>query len=107
MLKKRTSRSRAMPGGGEKAGVSVPHPMEVAPERIVAIGASAGGLKAFIQLFERLPAHTGLAFVLIQHLQPTHATMLPSLLSRHTSMPVTEAEDGMFVEPDHVYVNPH
>jgi len=81
--------------------------MEGGPERVVAIGASAGGLKAFIQLFERLPAHTGLAFLLIQHLQPTHATLLPSLLSRHTSMRIDEAEDGMLIEPDHVYVNPH
>jgi two-component system CheB/CheR fusion protein len=96
-----------MRGGRKKAGVSVPLPIEGAPERVVAIGSSAGGLRALSELFERLPAHTGLAFVLIQHLQLTRETLLPSLLSRRTLMPIHEAEDGMRIEPDHVYVIPH
>jgi PAS domain S-box-containing protein len=92
---------------GERTRVSLPERSEGGPERVVAIGASAGGLKAFSQLFERLPGHTGLAFILVQHLQPTHPTLLPSLLSRHTPMAIIEAEDGMVIEPDHVYVHPH
>ena len=59
---------------------------------IVAVGASAGGLEAFSQLLEHLPPDTGMAFVLIQHLAPTHKTILPEILSRRTTMPVVLAE---------------
>jgi two-component system CheB/CheR fusion protein len=106
MSKERRPFSPGTVRGRESDEASVPQPLEGAPERVVAIGASAGGLKAFNQLFERLPARSGLAFVLIQHLQPTRATLLPNLLSRRTSMRVIEAEDGMNVEPDYVYVVP-
>src|SRR5580700_4070534 len=57
---------------------------------IVGVGASAGGLEAFTQLLEHLPATTGMAYVLIQHLDPTHASQLPEILSRKTKMPVRE-----------------
>lgn len=73
---------------------------------IVGIGASAGGLDAFTKLFEQLPSDTGMAFVLIQHLAPTHESVLSELLSRVTPMPVSEVEDDMEVEPNHVYVIP-
>ncbi|MBP1696641.1 MAG: ATPase [Deltaproteobacteria bacterium] len=73
---------------------------------IVGIGASAGGLEAFTQFLRNLPANTGMAFVLVQHLDPKHESMLTELLSRRTKMPVNEAKDGMAVEPDHVYVIP-
>jgi two-component system CheB/CheR fusion protein len=73
---------------------------------IVGVGASAGGLEAFSQLLEHLPIDTGMAFVLIQHLAPKHESMLTELLSKKTSMPVSEVKDGMKVEPDHVYVIP-
>src|SRR2546425_7605741 len=74
---------------------------------VVGIGASAGGLEAFRQLLKHLPVDTGMAFVLVQHLDPTHESILTELLSRSTKMPVSEVRDGTAVEPDHVYVIPH
>jgi two-component system, chemotaxis family, CheB/CheR fusion protein len=73
---------------------------------IVGIGASAGGLDAFRRLLHHLPTRTGMAFVLIQHLDPAHPSMLADLLVGSTRMPVREAADGEPVEPDHVYVIP-
>jgi len=73
---------------------------------IVGIGASAGGLEACTKLLEHLPPDTGMAFVLVQHLAPTKDSILAELLSKATSMPVREVQDGMTVEPDHVYVIP-
>jgi two-component system CheB/CheR fusion protein len=81
-------------------------PSSQAPFPVVGIGASAGGLEAFTHLFEHLPATTGMAYVIIQHLDPAHASLLPSLLARMTSMPVQEGQEGMALEPDHVYVIP-
>ena len=74
--------------------------------RIVVIGASAGGLDACRKLLDALPAVSGMAFIVVQHLDPKHASLLSSLLSSHTAMPVQEARDGMLVEPDHLYVIP-
>ena len=76
------------------------------PFPVVAIGASAGGLAAFTALLEALPAKTGMAFVLIQHLEPKHESALTNLLSKATSMPVVEVFDRIAVEPNHVYVIP-
>jgi len=73
---------------------------------IVGIGASAGGVEAFSQILRALPADTGMGFVLILHLDPTHASMLTEILSRATSMPVSEVTDQMAVEPNRVYVIP-
>jgi len=73
---------------------------------IVGIGASAGGLEAFRRLLKALPVNTGMAFVLVQHLDPDHESMLTHLLSHSTAMPVTEVQEGMTVEPNHVYVIP-
>ncbi|MEK6321780.1 MAG: chemotaxis protein CheB [Acidobacteriota bacterium] len=73
---------------------------------VVGIGASAGGLEAFRQLLEHLPLDTGMAFVLVSHLDPTHESILAELLSRSTRMSVSEVAEGMRVEPDHVYVIP-
>ncbi len=73
---------------------------------IVGIGASAGGLEAFTKLLEHLPADTGMAFVLVQHLLPKHESALTELLAKRTSMPVTEVKEGMTVERDRVYVIP-
>ncbi|GAB3759133.1 chemotaxis protein CheB [Ramlibacter monticola] len=71
---------------------------------IVGIGASAGGLEAFMQLLQALPAHTGMAFVLVQHLDPRYDSRLADLLAKATAMPVLEAAQGLAVQPDHVYV---
>ncbi|MBS3908497.1 MAG: SpoIIE family protein phosphatase [Actinobacteria bacterium] len=73
---------------------------------IVGIGASAGGLKAFTQLLQHLPGDIRMAFVLVQHLDPKHVSILPELLAKATKMPVSEVKDGMLVEPNHVYVIP-
>ena len=73
---------------------------------VVAIGASAGGLAAYIALLKALPSKSGMAFVLIQHLEPQHESELAIILSKATSMPVVEVSDGTVVEPDHVYVIP-
>ena len=73
---------------------------------IAAVGASAGGIEAITELIKNLPADTGMAFVLIQHLAPTHHSMLSDLVSKVTSMPVHEVVNGMLVEPNNVYVIP-
>ncbi len=73
---------------------------------VVAIGASAGGLAAFTELLKALPANSGMAFVVIQHLEPKHESALTALLSKATSMTVVEVSDGMAVEPNCVYVIP-
>lgn len=73
---------------------------------VVAIGASAGGLAAFTALLKALPPKSGMAFVLIQHLEPKHESALTTLLSKTTSMPVVEVSDGIAVEPSRVYVIP-
>lgn len=73
---------------------------------VVAIGASAGGLEAFTELLTHLASDTGMAFVLVQHLDPKHESMLTELTSRFTKMPVLEVKNGMGIEPNHVYVIP-
>mgnify|MGYP001112080140 CR=1 FL=1 len=73
---------------------------------IVAIGASAGGLDALERLFQALPAQSGAAYVVIQHLSPDHKSMMVNLLGRHTQMPVVTVEDGMAIAPDRVHLIP-
>ena len=73
---------------------------------IAAIGASAGGIEAITELLSHVPADTGMAFVVVQHLDPSHHSMLTELLSKKTAMRVKEVTDGMTVEPHHVYVIP-
>ena len=73
---------------------------------VVAIGASAGGLEACRKFLTALPSPCGMAFILVQHLDPDHHSLLVDLLSSHTSMPVQEATDGMPIEPDKLYVIP-
>lgn len=72
----------------------------------VGIGASAGGLEALTALLKARPPDTGLAFVIIQHLNPKHESLLPDLLARSTAMPVRKVKDGILIEPNHVYVIP-
>ena len=70
---------------------------------IVGIGASAGGLSAMVQLFESMPEATGLAFVVIQHLDANNESALSNILSKATAMPVSEVKDDVSVQPNHVY----
>jgi len=73
---------------------------------VVGLGASAGGLEAFQLFLNATPADSGLAFVLVQHLDPNHQSMLAELLSRRTTMPVQQIVDGMAIEPNNVYLIP-
>ena len=84
--------------------VSLVSPPEVFP--IVGIGASAGGLEAFTELLGGLPQKTGMAFVLVQHLDPTHSSDLRDILGRTTRIPVQQVTDGANVRPNHIYVIP-
>ena len=73
---------------------------------VVAIGASAGGMEAFTQLLQSLPNNTGMAYVFIQHLDPTHTSMLTEILARMTEIPVREIKTNLAVEPNHIYIIP-
>src|SRR5450432_713651 len=83
-----------------------PRSAPVTPFPIVGVGASAGGLEAFTQLLAQLPADTGMAFVLIQHLDPSHKSFLDEALARATRMPVSQLQRTEVVLPNHVYVTP-
>jgi len=73
---------------------------------VVGLGASAGGLEALRSFFTAVPAKSGAAFVVIQHLAPDHHSQMAELLATHTQAPVRQIEDGMTIQPDHVYVAP-
>ena len=73
---------------------------------VVGFGASAGGMEAFLEVLAHMPPDSGLALVLVQHLDPNHQSVLTELLGRSTPMPVLEIQDGMRAEPNHVYVIP-
>jgi two-component system, chemotaxis family, CheB/CheR fusion protein len=73
---------------------------------IVGIGASAGGLNACSKLMDALPVSNGMAFILVQHLDPSHESMMVDLLAGHTSMTVRQATDGMLIEREHLYIIP-
>ena len=95
---------RAAPRAAEKAKVI---PIGSGDEfLIVAIGASAGGIEASTELIRKLPADTGMAFIVVQHLDPRHHSILAELLAKETTMTVNEVTDRMKVEPNHVYVIP-
>src|SRR5258706_745121 len=85
---------------------SAPGPAGRVSFPIVGIGASAGGFEAFGEMLNALPVDSGMAFVLIQHLDPTHESMLAPLLARKSTLPVTQVTDGMAIEAKHVYVIP-
>jgi two-component system CheB/CheR fusion protein len=74
--------------------------------RIVGIGASAGGLESLERLFAALPADTGMAFVVVQHLSPDFRSLMDELIARHSQMPVVVVEDGAQIEANHTYLLP-
>ena len=74
--------------------------------RVVGIGASAGGLEACTKLLGALPSDNGMAFILVQHLDPTNESMMADLLAHRTSMTVVQAADGMPLEREHLYIIP-
>ena len=71
---------------------------------VVGMGASAGGLGAFRTFLAAVPPKSGLAYILVQHLDPVHRSMMAEILATHTPMPVVEAAEGMPIKPDHVYI---
>ena len=73
---------------------------------VVAIGASAGGLEAISTFLEKVSPNLGIAYVIVQHLSPSHPSILPELLERKTVMPVRQVTDGMHLHPNSVYVIP-
>ncbi|WP_346898168.1 chemotaxis protein CheB [uncultured Roseibium sp.] len=73
---------------------------------IVGVGASAGGLEALRQMFSGAAANAGMAFVVVQHLDPNHESMMAQLVERHSSMPVRQIVGGESIEADHVYIIP-
>lgn len=73
---------------------------------VVTLGASAGGLEALEKFFSACPTDTGLPFIVIQHLSPDHKSMMADLLGRYTSMPIKLVEEGMLINPNHVYLIP-
>ncbi|MBA3459653.1 MAG: PAS domain S-box protein [Deltaproteobacteria bacterium] len=83
-----------------------PEPEKPTTGRIVGIGASAGGLESLEQLFGSLPADTGMAFIVVQHLSPDFRSLMDELIARHSDMPVQIAQEGMPVRPDHIYLMP-
>ena len=101
-----TGRCRRSPGANEVVGAVGRRPASAGDFPIVGVGASAGGLDAFKQLLAHLPADSGLALVMVQHLEATRASLLSDALGRATGMKVAQAEQGVRVEPNHVYVIP-
>jgi two-component system CheB/CheR fusion protein len=85
---------------------SKPAPITAKSFLVVGVGASAGGLEAFTELLKHLPVDTGMAFVLVQHLDPVHESSLAQILGRATAMPVREVTQKLPVQPNHVYVIP-
>ena len=77
-----------------------------APSAVVGIGASAGGLDALKDLFRAMPSDSGMAFVVVQHLEPAHESRMADILAKYTAMPVAQAEDGVPVQADRVYTIP-
>ncbi len=73
---------------------------------IVGIGASAGGLEAITEFFSKIPIHTNLTYVIIQHLSPDHESKMPELLARHTALPISVIQDEETVVPGHIYLIP-
>jgi two-component system CheB/CheR fusion protein len=106
MNPKRSPKKTSQPDSADKAPAPEQPDAESELFPVVGIGASAGGLEAFRQLLSHLPRDTGMAFVLIQHLDPTHKSLLREILARATPMPVIEVLDSMAVEANCVYVIP-
>jgi two-component system CheB/CheR fusion protein len=73
---------------------------------VVALGASAGGLEALEKFFDNMPAGTGLAFVVVQHLSPDFKSLMNELLARHTKLAIHRVTDGMLIESDAIYLIP-
>lgn len=109
MTKKNNTQDRSLPTGktpNEKKAPQVVSARNRKHTAVVGIGASAGGLEALTELLQNLPTKTGLAFVYVQHLDPSHKSLLASILSRVATIPVLEARQKCRIEADHLYIIP-
>jgi two-component system, chemotaxis family, CheB/CheR fusion protein len=107
MQKSRADQAKAArPRSNRRPALARGPPRGTGEFSVVGIGASAGGLEACRKLVDALPADNGMAFILIQHLDPTHESMMVDLLAGHTSMTVRQATDGMILEREHFYIIP-
>jgi len=102
--KRKTAKKKAPPKPGADKTPGPPHTSQAF--YIVGMGASAGGLEAFEAVFRNMPDNPGMAFVLVPHLDPTHASILPQLVQKCTRMKVMQVEDGLRVLPNTVYIVP-
>lgn len=99
MRNEASSKARALvPRSGSRRNLDV--------SLVVGIGASAGGLEVCSKLLDAIPFPNGMAFILVQHLDPSHDNLMAGLLAGHTGMVVEQAIDGMLIQPDHLYVIP-
>ena len=98
-------RPRVPASSARRVSASIPGPRVSAPY-VVGIGASAGGLEALEAFLKNVPKGSGLAFVVVQHMDPTHKGALVELLQRVTEVPVLEVKDRMRVQANHIYVIP-
>ena len=89
-----------------KANKSTPVVLSTNLFPVVGVGASAGGLEAFKRLLKNIPVDSGMAYVLVQHLDPNHESLLVSLLQKVTKIPVLEISDDIKVLADHIYIIP-
>ena len=103
------STGAAAPGEQQGSSAGDVKASDVTAERclaVVGIGASAGGLNAIQRLFQHMPRSTGMAFILVPHLDPRNPSLMVDLIARQTGIPVGEAQDGMAVTADRIYVIP-
>lgn len=101
-MKKKSSAKRT--SIKKKPALTPPRPSE--SFYIVGIGSSAGGLEAIEKFFQNMPDDAGLAYIVVSHLDPTHVSIMPELIQKQTKMKLFQAEDGMKVKPNQVYVTP-
>jgi two-component system CheB/CheR fusion protein len=107
MPKNRPSQAKTGRHRSRRQALAAPQPprgSEYFP--VVGIGASAGGLEACTKLLGALPPDNGMAFILVQHLDPTHESMMAELLAHRTAMTVVQATNGMPLEREHLYIIP-
>jgi two-component system CheB/CheR fusion protein len=109
----KTRKARRPPGNPRKSSASTPRSRRGAGKEkdggrfpVVGIGASAGGLDAFLRLFDALPAASGMGYVVIQHMDPSKESLLADILARSVRIPIVEARDRMKVLPDRIHVIP-
>ena len=105
-MNKRRHPANSSTNQDDSASTTTPSPQTGHLFPILGIGASAGGLEALEQFLRHVPEKSGMAFVIIQHLDPTHKGIMPELLQRATAMEVVQVRDRMKVKPNCVYVIP-